>query len=556
MFATLVVVAAMTLFAGCASDGRRAARAGKAGGSTTEEVSPKDLESRVEAYTRFSLGVSHEMRDEPVKALDEYYKSALADPGNEDLALEVARRLIRGRKSEQAVELLSRVSKQPTASGMVFVVLGAAYAELGKVDQAIAASRTAVLKLPKSPLGYQNLMQVYLNASRYQEALEVVELAAKETEVDAEFLVDLAELYMRYTRVRARETQALKPRVRALLERAEKLNPGDTGLLVRLGDGYVLCGENQRAAEIYLKVLDREPNKPTVREKLTDLYLRSGQRENAAEQLKKLARENPTNPQAWYVLGSLSVDRKDFTNAVSSFEKALLLNPNFEPVYYDLAAAQLALDHSDEALKLLQRARGLFGANFVVEFYTALAYSHRKEYPEAIKFLTSAEMIARTTETNRLTPALYFQLGSVFERNKDYTEAEKYFRKSIELSPNYSESLNYLGYMWAERGTNLVEAREFIERALKIEPENGAFLDSLGWVLFKLGKTKEALPPILRAIELTKEPDATLYDHLGDIYARLGQTAKAREAWKKSLLIEANPAVSEKLRALPAGKKP
>ncbi len=556
MFATLVVVAAMSLFAGCASDGRRVARSGKAGGSTTEQVSPKDLESRVEAYTRFSLGVSHEMRDEPAKALDEYYKSALADPGNEELAVEVSRRLIRGRKSEQAVELLTKMSKLPNASGMIYVLLGAAYAELGKTDQAIAASRTAVTKLPKSPLGYQNLMQIYLTSSRFKEALEVVELAAKQTEVDAEFLVDLAELYMRYTRVRVRETESLKPRMLALLERAEKLNPTDTSLLVRLGDGYQLCGDTKRAAQMFLKVLEKEPKMPTVREKLTDLYLRSGQRENAAEQLTKLARENPTNPQAWYVLGSLAVDRKDFTNAVSYYEKALLLNPNFEPVYYELAAARLAIDQSEDALKLLQRARGLFGANFVVEFYTSLAYSHRKEYPEAIKYLTSAEMIARTTETNRLTPNLYFQLGSVFERNKDYSEAEKYFRKSIELAPDFAESLNYLGYMWAERGTNLVEAQQFIQRALKIEPDNGAFLDSLGWVLFKLGKTKEALPPILRAVELTKEPDATLYDHLGDIYAKLKQPAKARDAWKKSLSIEANPEIEKKLKALPVKSGP
>ncbi len=95
-----------------------------------------------------------------------------------------------------------------------------------------------------------------------------------------------------------------------------------------------------------------------------------------------------------------------------------------------------------------------------------------------------------------------------------------------------------------------------IEKAVKAEPKNAAFLDSLGWVLFKLGQPKEALPHLLKAIELNEEPDATLYDHLGDVYAALNQPAKAREAWEKSVSIEASPAVAAKLKDAPkAGSK-
>jgi tetratricopeptide (TPR) repeat protein len=103
--------------------------------------------------------------------------------------------------------------------------------------------------------------------------------------------------------------------------------------------------------------------------------------------------------------------------------------------------------------------------------------------------------------------------------------------------------------MWADRDENLAEARAMIEKAVKLEPKNPAFLDSLGWVFFKLGQTSEALPLILKAIELNDEPDATLYDHLGDIQAALNQPDKAREAWRKSLSIEASDKVEKKLKA-------
>jgi tetratricopeptide (TPR) repeat protein len=69
----------------------------------------------------------------------------------------------------------------------------------------------------------------------------------------------------------------------------------------------------------------------------------------------------------------------------------------------------------------------------------------------------------------------------------------------------------------------------------------------MGWVLYKLSKPKEALTYLLKAIELSDEPDATVYDHLGDIYAALNQRDKAREAWQKSVSLEANDEVKKKL---------
>jgi tetratricopeptide (TPR) repeat protein len=135
--------------------------------------------------------------------------------------------------------------------------------------------------------------------------------------------------------------------------------------------------------------------------------------------------------------------------------------------------------------------------------------------------LVAAEIIAKRTDPGQLNEGFYFQLGATCERKGDLPQAEEYFKMSLKLAPDYAETLNYLGYMWAEHGTNLVQAREMIEKAVKAEPKNAAFLDSLAWVLFKLDQPKEALPYALQAAELTEKPDATLYDHLGDIYAAL-----------------------------------
>src|SRR5262249_11247362 len=148
------------------------------------------------------------------------------------------------------------------------------------------------------------------------------------------------------------------------------------------------------------------------------------------------------------------------------------------------------------------------------------------------------------------------QLGAAFERSHNINEAEKNFRKSLSLQPDYAECLNYLGYMWAERGEHLDEAREMIEKAVKLEPKNAANIDSMTWVLYKMRKGDEARDYMLKAVEQSEEPDATLFDHLGDIYLAVHQEAKAREAWKKSLKLEPNEQVKKKLGDSAAAKSP
>jgi tetratricopeptide (TPR) repeat protein len=240
--------------------------------------------------------------------------------------------------------------------------------------------------------------------------------------------------------------------------------------------------------------------------------------------------------------------------AADHLRRALLLNPNLEPAYYELALAQINQKQPRQALETLERAQTKFPQSFAGEFFSGLAYASMKDYSNAVARLVAAEVIARATDTNRLTHLFYFQLGSAYERNRQFEEAERHLGKAVELSPAFSEALNYLGYMWADRGTNLTAARDMIEKALKVEPENPAYMDSMAWVLYKQGDHAKALEWQLKAVEKEKEPDPTLFDHLGDIYAALKQPEKAAEAWKKSLELQPSEEIKKKLATAQRGE--
>ena len=65
-------------------------------------------------------------------------------------------------------------------------------------------------------------------------------------------------------------------------------------------------------------------------------------------------------------------------------------------------------------------------------------------------------------------------------------------------------TLNYLGYMLADKGVRLNEALKLIRKAVEQEPMNGAYLDSLGWAYFKLGEYELAEENLRRAVECVR----------------------------------------------------
>jgi tetratricopeptide (TPR) repeat protein len=545
------------LLAGCASapGAHRATRADKITAERARQAEA-DEENRIEATAHYATGLSYDLNDKPDLALQEMLRAAQSEPDYEPVVIEAARRCIRAQKPEQAIALLNKAISAPDASGALYAWLGLAYAQAGKTDLAVSANRTAIKRMPQSLAAYQNLAQIYLQTSRTNEALKVLDEAARQPTDDPGFLIELADLYQRYNRVQSSQTQLITQRVRELLDRATDLGPTNPAHLLRLADAYFGLGELKKAEPFYRDLLEERPDLSPLRSKLIEIYLRNGQKDKAAEQLEALAENDPTNAQTYVFLGAIALEDKKYTEAAEHFERAIKLDPDLEQVYYDLAGLKLMLKKPEDTLAILEKARSRFKLSFPMEFYSGLAYGALKKYSDALTFLTSAEAVAKATDPSRLNQLFYFQMGSTQERAGNIPEAEKYFRQSLKLGPEDPETLNYLGYMWAEHGINLDEARTMIEKAVALQPDNAAFLDSLAWVLFKLNKPKEALVPMLKAVEHTDEPDATLYDHLGDIYSALRQYDDARDAWSKSLKVEANVEIQKKIRSTPAAATP
>ena len=523
---------------------------------STAETNPEDrrnLQALAESHAHFAAAIVHEVNEESAAAFNEFFLAAKLNQSDADLLDEVANRLIGGRQFERALQVLKWAAELPDADDMLFVRLGFVYSQLGDNAKSIEANREAIRRMPKMLALRQNLYLNHITAKQPEAALSVLNEAAAEPDTDAEFLANLAELYANLARQFQDQRLAARGKALEILNRASTQSPLPVPVQLKIGDGFNLLGDKNSASKMYLEVLDHvapaSPLQEILRSKLVDIFLRGGDHARAQEQLKAILRENPKNAAAHYFLGSFAFDEKRWSDAIDSFTQAIGANPAIEQAHYDLASAHIAAGHGDAAVKVMEEARKKFETKFPMEFLTALAWHEQKQYDKALASFSAAEKLALSAKTNRLNAGFYFQFGAASERGGKFADAEKYFERSIALAPNNAEAMNYLGYMWAERGENLRRAYDLIEAALKIEPDNDAFLDSMGWVLFKLGDFPGAMEYLLKAIAKLDNPDATVYDHLGDAYAAAKALDKARDAWAKSVSIEPNEAVQKKLDA-------
>ena len=150
---------------------------------------------------------------------------------------------------------------------------------------------------------------------------------------------------------------------------------------------------------------------------------------------------------------------------------------------------------------------------------------------------------------------LEFLRGAAHEQLGEYAQAEAAFQRALALSPDQAEVLNYLGYMWVDRGDRVAEGLVMIERAVAAAPEVGNYQDSLGWAQYRQGRFDEAVQTLERAVAL--EPgSAVINDHLGDAYWQVGRRREADFQWRQALTLDADETLRSAIQAKLAGAAP
>ncbi|WP_269623974.1 tetratricopeptide repeat protein [Prochlorococcus marinus] len=131
---------------------------------------------------------------------------------------------------------------------------------------------------------------------------------------------------------------------------------------------------------------------------------------------------------------------------------------------------------------------------------------------------------------------IFSNFGAISQGLGKLKEAEKWFRKAIEIKPDYAKAHSNLGIILRDLG-QLKEAELSYRKAIEIKPDYAEAHSNLGNVLRGLGQLKEAELSYRKAIEI--KPDyAEAHSNLGIILRDLGQLKEAELSYRKAIEIK------------------
>jgi TolB-like protein/DNA-binding winged helix-turn-helix (wHTH) protein/tetratricopeptide (TPR) repeat protein len=161
----------------------------------------------------------------------------------------------------------------------------------------------------------------------------------------------------------------------------------------------------------------------------------------------------------------------------------------------------------------------------------AVAYPQAKE--AALKALSL---------DNSLIEAHVSLLSILTDYDWDWKGAEREFRATIALDPNYAVAYQYYGYTLLGMGRG-EEALVAMKHAAQIDPVSPSVQTSLGWAYYLLRENQHAADQCNRVLELY--PDyVPAHQLLGIVYGRMGSESLAIAELKRAGMLEHDNAVT------------
>jgi tetratricopeptide (TPR) repeat protein len=480
------------------------------------------------------LGRLYSLSKDFLKAEAEFKTAIKLEPNSEEAVTNLAVLYNEEGDGKKAVETLNSVP-ETARSAKLYSVLGYTYEQQKDYKNAISAYRQAVALDHENLDAMRGLAQNLINDNQMEAALQEY-LAVEEADPqDAQAALHVSELYRRLGKL----DSAMEN-----LKKAESLVPDS--LEIPFNQCLILeaQGKYDEAADTLQKLLARTAkadgsynagergNRTLFLEKLGNLYRQENKPQLALETFRKVINLGGDEASRGYLLIIETYrDQKQWAEATRAAQEAAKTLPHDKGVKLALANQYADEGKPDEAIRMAKSL--LKGAGEDRETYLMLfqIYSRLKRWPDAEEAIAQADKISARPEEKAY---IQFLLGSVYERQKKYDQAEQMFRQVLQQDPNNGMTLNYLGYMLADRNAHLEEALTLIKKALTLEPQNAAYLDSLGWAYFRLGNFDQAEENLRKAAEKTPN-DATVQDHLGELYARTGRLKLAAAHWERAL---------------------
>ncbi|NQY79362.1 MAG: tetratricopeptide repeat protein [Candidatus Caenarcaniphilales bacterium] len=274
------------------------------------------------------------------------------------------------------------------------------------------------------------------------------------------------------------------------LDTAQKIDPNNPEPLVAKGDIYVAKGKISRGIDFYKQAVEMDPTNGESQQALINGWL-------AAIRVAPGIANNFVGLATAYQLNG------NMDQAEKNFRRAMQLDPN------NLLAS--------EGINAIENDR----VKMQLDLFLNRAISLQKDE----RFDESIDNYIKAVRLSPRNPDIHYNIGTCFQAKKDWFQAEKAYRKALDLNPEHEEAGLALKKLTDDRReTQIAEA---FDKAVE---------------LHKNKQYNEAIQIYLK-VSRDKPSDDTLFYNIGTAYQALGNFDEAKKYYEKASVIKADDEV-------------
>ncbi len=396
---------------------------------------------------------------------------AVNDTDSEALMLR-ARLRLQENKPEDAIKDLEEVlKKQPSQKNALFYMAQARLA-IGQIDQARAFIgdleryhptflRTDLLKIQASFAAGEP--ETALRQAR--DLFETAKSSYPNADMTAQGLEDLQFRALTAHGLANLELGKINE-AKSDLQEVVRASPNSSAAMVNLAKVFIVEKNLTGALNLYDKALNADNKNFDALNGLVNVFTRQGNFQQAHDRIDQVLQQNAGQadvlPSLYYLKADVFKAQGNTDAAESELKKAIAADENYLPAYTGYASLLVERNQIDAAVE---------------------------QYRKLLDKKPSA--------------SIFTLLGMLEEVRDNSAEAEKNYRRALEIAPETPIAANNLAWLITENEQgNLDEALGLVQMSVNRTQNAAIFYDTLGWVYYKKGLNSPAVEHLKKAVML------------------------------------------------------
>ena len=507
----------------------------------------------------------------------------------------------------EMVGVLNQIKSHAQEYAQAYKTVGDFYLRMGDGESAIREYREGMSKDVKKKADYEKrIIEVLMRQGKRSEAAELNSQILKDDPSDndarglaATFLLEKGDVSKALT-----ELQAVVAH-----------SPNNPIAQYDLGRVHVARGELEQARQRFQKAIELRPDYVLARLDLAQLQLERrdfdaalksaqqvlaydpastrarlvesialmNQRKFAESRqlLDSMLQANPSAPDVLFQLGLVNLADNKYKEAGDAFRRSYELNPADSRGLMGMVETELAQNHSDKAMQLLQTEAAKAPNRMDLVLNMGNVAIRAGQYDLAVSYFQ--KVAASLPKGSKAQGDLFSRIGEAYRRKGDLTnaiaalqkareilpengvvlstlalvleaaqrwpEARQVYEVVLKLDPNNAVALNNLAYLLTEHGGDLDDALTKAQRAKQLLPDLTEVSDTLGWIYLKKNLTDNAID-IFKDL-VTKVPSSAVFRyHLGMAYSQKGDKTRALKELQDALKFKPTKEDRERIQQL------